>query len=562
MYLGGGTPRNLAPDALAALLAPIPGRPWAEATLEAAPGNITRATGAAPGPPPESTASSLGVQSFVDREIRRTGRKHSAEIVADEIAILRDAGICDINIDLIAGLSGQTAASWRESLDWIERLAPEHVSVYMLEVDEDSRLGKEMLLGGVRYGAADTPSEDATADFYETAVERLAAHRHRALRDLQLRAARLRIAPQPEVLAAASRTSASAPTRTPSTAAMRRQNPESVSDYLAGASAPVGGPPHLTDERLFVGLRLADGVRPSADEWQRFDAPIHRFVDAGLLEADDGVLRLTQPRRDALQRSVSGVSGLMIDLRSDTVTKPTPAMRQAMFEAEVGDDVYREDPTVNRLEERAAEIAGKEAALFVPTGTMGNTIAIKLLTEHGQEVICDSRAHLLDYELSMMAWFSGCVVRAIPTERGLLSWDEVRRTIRRRARTGAPTGAIAVEQTHNMAGGTVYPMRTLCEICDGAHERGIRVHMDGARIFNAARPLWAFPCMRLRPRRYGHVLSFQSTGRARRFHARRTGGADRQRPPVPQAPGRRNAAGGHSGGGGFGGAGRVTRQAG
>ena len=96
----------------------------------------------------------------------------------------------------------------------------------------------------------------------------------------------------------------------------------------------------------------------------------------------------------------------MIDLRSDTVTKPTPAMRRAMFEAEVGDDVYGEDPTVNRLEERAAEIAGKPAALFVPTGTMGNTIAIKLLTEHGQEVICDSRAHLLDYELSMVAWFS------------------------------------------------------------------------------------------------------------------------------------------------------------
>jgi hypothetical protein len=104
----------------------------------------------------------------------------------------------------------------------------------------------------------------------------------------------------------------------------------------------------------------------------------------------------------------------MIDLRSDTVTRPTPAMRRAMFEAEVGDDVYREDPTVNRLEERAAEIAGKPAALFVPTGTMGNTIAIKLLTEHGQEVICDSRAHLLDYELSMMAWFSGCLIRAVP----------------------------------------------------------------------------------------------------------------------------------------------------
>src|SRR5436190_5468733 len=176
----------------------------------------------------------------------------------------------------------------------------------------------------------------------------------------------------------------------------------------------------------------------------------------------------------------------MIDLRSDTVTKPTPAMRQAMLEAEVGDDVYREDPTVNRLEERAAEIIGKPAALFVPTGTMGNTIAIKLLTEHGQEVICDSRAHLLDYELSMIAWFSGCVIRAIPTADGLLCWDEVRRAIKPVNPYSAPTGAVSLEQPHNMAGGTVYPMRTVCEICDGAHDRGVRVHMDGARIFNAS----------------------------------------------------------------------------
>lgn len=179
----------------------------------------------------------------------------------------------------------------------------------------------------------------------------------------------------------------------------------------------------------------------------------------------------------------------MIDLRSDTVTKPTPAMRRAMMEAEVGDDVYGEDPTVNHLERRAAEIAGKEAALFVPTGTMGNTIAVKLLTEHGQEVICDSRAHLLDYELSMVAWFSGCVVRAIATADGILSWDEVRRQIRPLSPYSAPTGLIAIENTHNMHGGTVYPMRTLREICDGAHERGLRVHLDGARIFNAAAAL-------------------------------------------------------------------------
>jgi threonine aldolase len=175
-----------------------------------------------------------------------------------------------------------------------------------------------------------------------------------------------------------------------------------------------------------------------------------------------------------------------IDLRSDTVTRPTPAMRRAMVDAEVGDDVYGEDPTVNRLEHQAAEIAGKQAALFVPTGTMGNTIAVKLLTEHGQEVICDSRAHLLDYEMSMVAWFSGCVIRAIPTADGVLSWDEVKRLIKPVNPYSAPTGMVALENSHNMGGGTLYPIETICEICEGAHQHGLKVHMDGARIFNAA----------------------------------------------------------------------------
>ena len=176
----------------------------------------------------------------------------------------------------------------------------------------------------------------------------------------------------------------------------------------------------------------------------------------------------------------------MIDLRSDTVTRPTPAMRRAMAEAEVGDDVYGEDPTVNLLEERAAEITGKEAALFVPTGTMGNTIAIKLHTNHGEEVICDSRCHVLNYELAMMAWFSGCVARPIATSNGILSWDQVRREIRPLGPHWAPTGLIAIENTHNMAGGTVHPLAAIREICTGAHERGLQVHMDGARIFNAS----------------------------------------------------------------------------
>lgn len=176
----------------------------------------------------------------------------------------------------------------------------------------------------------------------------------------------------------------------------------------------------------------------------------------------------------------------MIDLRSDTVTKPTAAMRRAMMEAEVGDDVYGEDPTVNRLEQRAAEITGKEAALFVPTGTMGNAIAIKLHTEHGQEVISEARSHILDWELGMVAWFSGCVVRAIPTENGILSWPRIRGYMKALSPFWAPTGLVAIENSHNMLGGNVYSLEAIREIADGAHERGVKVHMDGARVFNAS----------------------------------------------------------------------------
>jgi threonine aldolase len=176
----------------------------------------------------------------------------------------------------------------------------------------------------------------------------------------------------------------------------------------------------------------------------------------------------------------------MIDLRSDTVTKPTPEMREAMLNAEVGDDVYQEDPTVNRLEERAAEVAGKEAALFVPTGTMGNTIAVKVHTEHGQEVICESRGHVYNYELAMMAWFAGALARPIASDDGILLWERVRREIRPLGPHAAPTGLISIENTHNMAGGTVYPVEVLADIFTGAQQYGLPVHMDGARVFNAA----------------------------------------------------------------------------
>jgi len=183
------------------------------------------------------------------------------------------------------------------------------------------------------------------------------------------------------------------------------------------------------------------------------------------------------------------MSNELIDLRSDTVTRPTAAMREAMFRAEVGDDVYGEDPTVNRLERRAAEIVGKEAALFVPTGTMGNTIGIKLLTEPGQEVICDANGHVMNYELSMTAWFSGCLMRTIEGENGILTWEQIAPKVRPLGPHWAPTGCVELENTHNMGGGTVYPQAVFDEICEQAHARGLKVHLDGARIFNAATAL-------------------------------------------------------------------------
>src|SRR6202522_1039908 len=176
----------------------------------------------------------------------------------------------------------------------------------------------------------------------------------------------------------------------------------------------------------------------------------------------------------------------MIDLRSDTVTKPTPAMRRAMMEAEVGDDVYGEDPTVNHLERRAAEVFGREAALFVPTGTMGNQIAIRLLTQPGQEVIAESRAHILDWEMATTAVFSGCLVRAVEAERGILTWSHIEPVIYKRGAFRAATGLIEIENTANLAGGCVTPLPVLEEIWAGAKKRKLPTHLDGARIFNAA----------------------------------------------------------------------------
>jgi threonine aldolase len=164
-------------------------------------------------------------------------------------------------------------------------------------------------------------------------------------------------------------------------------------------------------------------------------------------------------------------------------------MRKAMAEAEVGDDVYGEDPTVNRLEARAAEVFGREAALFFPTGSMANQTAIRLHTRPGQEIVCESRAHVLDWEMGMSAAFSGCTLRTVKADRGILTWDLVRAAIFQDVSFHASTGLVCVENTHNMAGGTVMPIATGREICDRAHGMGLPVHLDGARIFNAATAL-------------------------------------------------------------------------
>jgi threonine aldolase len=176
----------------------------------------------------------------------------------------------------------------------------------------------------------------------------------------------------------------------------------------------------------------------------------------------------------------------VIDLRSDTVTKPSPEMRRAMAEAEVGDDVFIEDPTVNRLQQRAAEIFGREASLFVPSGTMGNLSCIVAHTRPGQEVICEEAGHIYNYEMGSMSAIAGVLPRVVTGQDGILNWQTISKAIRPKIYYRPQTALVSLENTHNMAGGTVYPTELANEICDKAHDLGIAVHLDGARIFNAA----------------------------------------------------------------------------
>jgi oxygen-independent coproporphyrinogen-3 oxidase len=295
VYWGGGTPSQMDVEAFASVMAAIPGDPWREATLEAAPGTIT----------PEKSKAwisaginrvSLGVQSFIDTELRRTGRKHTASIVEKDVQTLRAAGIEHINIDLIAGLSGQTRESWQTSLDWVERLAPDHVSVYMLEVDEDSRLGREIILGGQRFGALDIPTDEQIVDCYETAAERLK----------QIGIPRYEISnfarPGSESLHNLKYWKLESYLGFGADAhsfdhGWRRQNSETAQDYIAaieaGRSPVTERTPAEPQERLYVGLRLSEGILLPESEWGPHTAAITRFRDAGLLDFASNRLRLT-----------------------------------------------------------------------------------------------------------------------------------------------------------------------------------------------------------------------------------------------------------------------------
>ena len=174
-----------------------------------------------------------------------------------------------------------------------------------------------------------------------------------------------------------------------------------------------------------------------------------------------------------------------IDLRSDTVTRPTPAMREAMARAEVGDDVYGEDPTVNALEARVAELYGKEAALFVPSGTMANQIALGVLARPGEEVICDQGAHCLNFEAGALSAIWGIQPRALPGERGILDPAVVEAAIRGDNDHFPRTRVVEIENTHNRGGGSIWPLATVRAVCAVAARRGLHVYMDGARLLNA-----------------------------------------------------------------------------
>jgi oxygen-independent coproporphyrinogen-3 oxidase len=292
VYLGGGTPGAMSPESLRGILAAIPGRPWREATLEVAPGAVASGQAAAWAEAGINRVS-LGVQSFVEDEIRGTGRRHTAAAVRADVAALRSAGLGEVNIDLIAGLPAQTPAGWNQSLDELEGLQVPHVSVYMLEVDEDSRLGRELLAGGARYGALKVPAEAEIVEFYEQAVERLAriglpryeisnfaSPGHESVHNLKYWRR------EPYLGFGADAHSFDG--------GLRWHGVESPAEYAAqGGLRLEETAANGDEERFFVGLRLMEGVEINPPDLARHGAAIARLAEAGLVELSAGRLRLT-----------------------------------------------------------------------------------------------------------------------------------------------------------------------------------------------------------------------------------------------------------------------------
>ena len=175
-----------------------------------------------------------------------------------------------------------------------------------------------------------------------------------------------------------------------------------------------------------------------------------------------------------------------IDLRSDTITQPTTEMRQAIAEAEVGDDVFNDDPTVHRLQEMTADILGKEAAIFVPSGTMSNQIAVRLHCRPGDELLCEGGCHIYRYEQGAFAQLSGVVAHTIDGAYGILELSQFEGQIKPENEHLVNTKLVCLENTHNRGGGRIQPYESVIEICQWAHDNGLRTHLDGARLFNAA----------------------------------------------------------------------------
>ena len=303
LFIGGGTPSAMSAAEIENILSRLPGQPRREATIEAAPGSLaTEKIQAIEKIQAWKRAGinrvSLGVQSFVKAELARTGRRHDAETVERDVALLRGEGIENINLDLIAGLPGQTAASWAVSLAAVIRLRVPHVSVYMLEVDVDSRLGAEILFGGKRYGASDVPSDDLIASLYETAADQLAGHGiHRYEISNFARPGFESVhnmkywRREPYIGFGSDAHSFDGVTRW--------QNVETARGYIdrfeRGESVRVseGSMPDPAEEKFFVGLRLSEGVAPDASDWRRYGPALERFLSAGVMERHGGRVRLT-----------------------------------------------------------------------------------------------------------------------------------------------------------------------------------------------------------------------------------------------------------------------------